>query len=58
MVIQEGLRQFGFDAGLCDGIFGERTQAITEEMALSSTLGLSKRDTGPYHANGTEREMT
>jgi L,D-transpeptidase ErfK/SrfK len=42
VVIQEGLRQFGFDAGLCDGIFGERTQAMAEEMAFVFGLGPSQ----------------
>jgi L,D-transpeptidase ErfK/SrfK len=33
VVLQEGLRQFGFDAGPCDGILGERTDAMLDEMA-------------------------
>lgn len=39
VVIQEGLRGFGFDAGQCDGIFGERTQAMVAEMASVFGLG-------------------
>jgi L,D-transpeptidase ErfK/SrfK len=39
VLIQEGLRQFGFDAGACDGILGERTAAMLDEMAVVFGFG-------------------
>jgi L,D-transpeptidase ErfK/SrfK len=39
VVLQEGLRQFGFDAGPCDGILGERTEAMLNEMAAVFGFG-------------------
>jgi L,D-transpeptidase ErfK/SrfK len=39
VVLQEGLRQFGFDAGPCDGILGERTEAMLNEMATVFGFG-------------------
>ncbi|HHY44880.1 MAG TPA: L,D-transpeptidase family protein [Firmicutes bacterium] len=39
VLLQEGLRQFGFDAGACDGILGERTEAMLYEMAAVFGFG-------------------
>lgn len=40
VLLQEGLRRFGFDAGPCDGILGEKTEAMLDDMA--SVFGFGK----------------
>jgi hypothetical protein len=42
VVLQEGLRQFGFDPGPCDGILGERTEAMLQEMAAVFGFGKAR----------------
>lgn len=42
VVIQEGLRHFGFDAGQCDGVFGERTEAMVRDMASVFGFGQAR----------------